>query len=133
MRSRSLYLHEPSLARMSEPAELIAEAASLKARGTIRLFGLSGEYASVFGVAAQHGALADIVQVPEDQWRDGNVCPRPDLRHDAARAPITRRASARSKNGNRQSPASAASPSKRIGRRFNHTARPFGASGLCCS
>ena len=46
-----LFLHEPSLARMPEPAELLAEVALQKARGTIRLIGLSGDYASVLEVA----------------------------------------------------------------------------------
>lgn len=70
-----LFLHEPSLARMTEPAELLAEVARQKVRGTIRFIGLSGDYASVLGVAAQHEGLADIVQVPEDQWREGTYVP----------------------------------------------------------
>jgi aryl-alcohol dehydrogenase-like predicted oxidoreductase len=70
-----LFLHEPTLARMPEPGELLAEVIRQKARGTIRFIGLSGEYISVLGVARQHEAFADIVQVPEDQWRAGTYVP----------------------------------------------------------
>jgi hypothetical protein len=70
-----LFLHEPSLDRMLEPEELLAEVAHQKARGSIRLVGLSGDYDSVLGVLGRHQGLADIVQVPEDQWRVGTYVP----------------------------------------------------------
>jgi hypothetical protein len=70
-----LFLHEPSLARIPEPAELLAEVAHQKDRGTIRFIGLSGGYDSVLGVVAQHEELADIVQVPEHQWREQTYIP----------------------------------------------------------
>ena len=63
-----LFLHDPSLERMPEAAELLAEADRQKARGTIRFIGLAGDYSAVLAIANRYGKLADIVQVPEDQW-----------------------------------------------------------------
>jgi aryl-alcohol dehydrogenase-like predicted oxidoreductase len=70
-----VFLHEPSLARMPEPAELLVEVARQKARGTIRFIGLSGDYAPILKVAAQHEGFAEIVQVPENQWQEGSYVP----------------------------------------------------------
>jgi D-threo-aldose 1-dehydrogenase len=65
-----LFLHEPSLARMPEPEELLHEVARQKAKGTVRFIGLSGDYPSVLKIAGQHEGFADIVQVDEYQWQE---------------------------------------------------------------
>jgi D-threo-aldose 1-dehydrogenase len=70
-----LFLHQPTLARMPEPTELLAEVARQKARGTIRFIGLSGRCASVLEVAVQYEALAEVVQVPEEQWQEQTYVP----------------------------------------------------------
>jgi aryl-alcohol dehydrogenase-like predicted oxidoreductase len=70
-----LFLHEPSLPRISEPAELLAEAIRQKAKGTIRFVGLSGDYVRVLEVASQFETLADVMQVPEDEWQESTCVP----------------------------------------------------------
>jgi len=55
--------------------DFLTEVARQKERGTIRFIGLSGDYDSVLGVGARHEGLADIVQVPEQQWQEEAYVP----------------------------------------------------------
>ena len=127
-----LFLHEPSLSRLPEPMDFLTEVARQKDRGTIRFIGLSGDYASVLGVAARHEGLADIVQVPEQQWQEEAYVP--DLTFSSMRLGPQSRSenSPRSATGERTSEASAPSPPKRVGHCLDHAARSSAAPRLCC-
>jgi len=70
-----LFLHEPSLARLAEVEELLAEVNRQKSKGTIRFIGLAGAWMHAVEIVRSMPALVDVVQVPEDDWSDGKLVP----------------------------------------------------------
>jgi aryl-alcohol dehydrogenase-like predicted oxidoreductase len=58
-----LYLHEPALALLPDPLELIDTLADLRRAGKIRHVGISGTIESCREIAARHPALGEICQV----------------------------------------------------------------------
>jgi aryl-alcohol dehydrogenase-like predicted oxidoreductase len=70
-----LLLHEPSLVRLQEAEELLAEVDRQKSKGAIRFIGLAGGWTRTVKIAESLPALADVVQVPENDWSDAELVP----------------------------------------------------------
>jgi D-threo-aldose 1-dehydrogenase len=70
-----LFLHEPSLVRLQEAEELLAEIDRQKSKGAIRFVGLAGDWPRTIEIVRSLPALADVVQVPEDGWSDAELVP----------------------------------------------------------
>src|SRR5262249_36410867 len=75
--------HEASLVRLPDVEELLAEVGRQKSKGTIRLIGLAGCGARTVELVKSSLALADVVQVPENDWSDAELVP--DLTFSAMR------------------------------------------------
>ena len=78
-----LFLHEPSVSRLPEAEELLAEVDRQRSKGVIRLIGLAGGWTQTCEVAKILPALADVVQVPETDWSGTDLVP--DLTFGAVR------------------------------------------------
>jgi D-threo-aldose 1-dehydrogenase len=78
-----LFLHEPSLDRLASAEELLAEADRQKSKGAIRFIGLAGGWLQVVDIVKSSPALAEIVQVPENDWSGTELAP--DLTFSAIR------------------------------------------------
>jgi D-threo-aldose 1-dehydrogenase len=78
-----LFLHEPSLDRLAEAQELLAEVNRQKSKGAIRFVGLAGGWMQTVEIVKSSPALADVVQVPENDWSDAELVP--DLTFGAMR------------------------------------------------
>jgi D-threo-aldose 1-dehydrogenase len=78
-----LFLHEPSLIRLVKAEELLAEVDRQRSKGTIRFVGLAGEWMQTIEIVKSSLALADVVQVPENDWSDSELVP--DLTFGALR------------------------------------------------
>jgi D-threo-aldose 1-dehydrogenase len=78
-----LFLHEPSLIRLAEAEELLAEVDRQKSKGTIRFIGLAGRCTQIIEIVKSSPPLADVVQVPENDWSDTELVP--DLTFGALR------------------------------------------------
>jgi aryl-alcohol dehydrogenase-like predicted oxidoreductase len=78
-----LFLHEPSLVRLPEAEELLAEVERQKSKGAIRFIGLAGSWPQAVEIVKFSPALADVVQVPESDWSDAELVP--DLTFSAVR------------------------------------------------
>ena len=70
-----LFLHEPSLVRLAEAEELLAEVDRQKSKGTIRFIGLAGGWMQTIEIVKSSLSLADVVQVPENDWSDTELVP----------------------------------------------------------
>ena len=70
-----LFLHEPSLVRLREAEKLLAEVDRQKSKGAIRFIGLAGGWARTVEIVKSSPALADVVQVPENDWSDAELVP----------------------------------------------------------
>ena len=70
-----LFLHEPSLVRLPEAAELLAEVDRQKSKGAIRFIGLAGNWTGTIEIVKSSLSLADVVQVPENDWSDAELVP----------------------------------------------------------
>ena len=78
-----LFLHEPSLVRLEEAEVLLAEVNRQKSKGTIRFIGLAGGWVETVEIMKILPPLADIVQVPENDWSGAELVP--DLTFSAMR------------------------------------------------
>jgi hypothetical protein len=70
-----LFLHEPSLARLAEAEEMLAEVDRQKSKGTIRFIGLAGSWMHAVEIGRSLPALVDVVQAPENDWSDAELVP----------------------------------------------------------
>jgi hypothetical protein len=69
------FLHEPSLLQLPEAEELLAEVDRQKSKGSIRFIGLAGGWTRIVEIVKALPALADIVQVPENEWSNAELVP----------------------------------------------------------
>src|SRR5262249_22749226 len=70
-----LFLHEPSLVRLQDTEELLAEVDRQKSKGAIRFIGLAGGWTQAVEIMKCLPALGHVVQVPESEWSDGELVP----------------------------------------------------------
>ena len=63
-----LFLHEPSLDLIIEPARVIDAFRELKHRGIIRSFGVAGQWGALCSAVAEYPDLAEVVQTNENAW-----------------------------------------------------------------
>jgi aryl-alcohol dehydrogenase-like predicted oxidoreductase len=78
-----LFLHEPSLVRLPEAEELLAEVDRQKSKGAIRFIGVAGGWSRTVEIVKGFPGLADVVQAPENDWCDVELVP--DLTFGAMR------------------------------------------------
>jgi D-threo-aldose 1-dehydrogenase len=70
-----LFLHEPSLVRLTGAEGLLAEVGRQKSKGTIRYIGLAGGWMQTVEISRSLPALADVVQAPENEWSKAELVP----------------------------------------------------------
>jgi aryl-alcohol dehydrogenase-like predicted oxidoreductase len=58
-----LYLHDPTLARLTEPDRLIDTLRGLQSAGKVRYFGLTGEVSNCMDILRHHPELGSLLQV----------------------------------------------------------------------
>ncbi len=63
-----LLLHEPGLARLARPAEIVEQFGKLRQRGLIRAFGLAGAWGGIGTLLTATPELAQVVQTAETEW-----------------------------------------------------------------
>jgi aryl-alcohol dehydrogenase-like predicted oxidoreductase len=63
-----LLLHDATADRIPSVGKLLGQAADLRRRGLIRLFGLAGPWSSIAGLDAALRSAADVVQTSENGW-----------------------------------------------------------------
>ena len=75
-----LFLHEPSLQRLSQPNDILEQFSKLKELGLIRAFGLAGAWRGIDTLVTAEPELAQVVQTAEVDWPETYL---PDVTYGA--------------------------------------------------
>ena len=76
-----LLLHVPTVARLQDAQMLIEQLEQLRAKGTIRAFGVSGDWADLAPIVlGQSASLGQVIQTGEGEWQEDY---QPDITYGA--------------------------------------------------
>lgn len=70
-----LFLHDPRPDELATAEDLLRALVAEKQKGKVRFIGIAGNYASTRAIHSKYSDVFDVLQVPETEWKDGELMP----------------------------------------------------------